>query len=316
MANRQLKIIYRSNSHAPLWLVADKSGSWQKNGLDVDTSPQLIREKAVESLKAGRVDLISGNHHNLYVRNAKNGEDFVHLAQATNNWTENKLVAGPGIRSIQDLRGKKVVADKLTSHAGLNIWLFLKQEGLDADRGDVELVELRGSSEERWRKVVAGEYAATFVTIPHDTRAAQAGAHVIAARAIPMIRGVTLTTTMSFVREHPEDIRLLTRGFVDAIHFFITKPQETLEILSEHARPILKLQTDEEIEALYAEWAQSLERKPYPALAAIANVFQLALRRDPEIAGYNPLALWDTHFVRELDDSGYIDGLYSGKGSV
>jgi ABC-type nitrate/sulfonate/bicarbonate transport system substrate-binding protein len=310
MANRQLRIIYRSNSHAPLWLVADKSGSWQQNGLDVDTSPQPVREKAVESLKSGRVDLISGNHHNLYVRNAKNGEDFVHLAQATNNWTENKLVARSGIRSIQDLRGKKIVADRLTSHAGLNVWLFLKQEGLDADRGDVELVELRGSSEERWKKVVAGEYDATFVTIPHDNRAAQAGAHVIAGRAIPMIRGVTLTTTMTFVREHAEDVRLLTRGFVDAIHFFITKPEETLEILSEHARPILKLQSDQEVKTLYDEWAQSLERKPYPALPAIANVFELALRRNPEIAGYNPLALWDTHFVRELDDSGYIDGLY------
>lgn len=310
MANRQLRIIYRSNSHAPLWLVADKSGSWQKNGLDVDTSPQLIREKAVESLKNGHVDLISGNHHNLYVRNANNGEDFVHLAQATNNWTENKLVVRPGIRSVQDLRGRKVVADKLTSHAGLNIWLFLKQEGLDVDRGDVELVELRGSSEERWKKVLAGEYAGTFVTIPHDTRAAQAGAHVIIGRAIPMIRGVTLTTTTTYVKNHQDEIRLLTKGFVDAIHFFLTRRQETLEILGEHATPILKLQSDAEVETLYNEWAQSLERKPYPALPAISNVFQLAVRRNPEIAGYNPLALWNTHFVRELDDSGYIDLLY------
>ncbi len=310
MANRQLRIIYRSNSHAPLWLVADKSGSWQKNDLDVDTSPQLVREKAVESLKSGHVDLISGNHHNLYVRNANNGDDFVHLAQATNNWTENKLVVGPGIHSVQDLKGKKVVADKLTSHAGLNIWLFLKQEGLDADRGDVELVELRGSSEDRWRKVVAGEYAATFVTIPHDTRAAQAGAQVITARAIPMIRGVTLTTTMTFVKSHQDEMRLLIKGFVDAIHFFLTRRQETLEILNEHATPILKLQSDAEVETLYDEWAQSLERKPYPALPAISNVFQLALRRNPEIASYNPLALWDTHFIRELDDSGYIDQLY------
>ena len=310
MAHHRLRIIYRSNSHAPLWLVADKSGSWRKNGLDVDTSPQLIREKAVESLKNGHVDLISGNHHNLYVRNAKNGEDFVHLAQATNNWTENKLVVGPGIDSVQDLKGKKVVADRLTSHAGLNIWLFLKQEGLDADRGDVELVELRGSSEERWRKVLAGEYAGTFVTIPHDSRAAQAGAHVITGRAIPMIRGVTLTTTMTFVRNHPEEIRLLAKGFVDAIHFFLTRRHETLEILNEHARPILRLQSDGEVETLYEEWAQSLERKPYPSLPAIANVFQLALRRNPEIAGYNPLALWDTHFIRELDDSGYLDSLY------
>jgi ABC-type nitrate/sulfonate/bicarbonate transport system substrate-binding protein len=310
MANRKLRIIYRSNAHAPLWLVADKSGSWQKNGLDVDTSPQLIREKAVESLKSGHVDLISGNHHNLYVRNAKNGEDFVHLAQATNNWTENKLVVTRGIRSVQDLKGKKIVADKLTSHAGLNIWLFLKQEGLDVDRGDIELVELHGSSEDRWRRVVSGEFAGTFVTIPHDTRAAEAGAHVIAVRAMPMIRGVTLTTTMSFVKNHPEEIRLLTRGFVDAIHFFITRKPETLEILKEHATPILKLQSDSEVETLYDEWAKSLERKPYPALEAIANVFQLAVRRDPEVSRYNPLALWNTHFVRELDDSGYIDRLY------
>ena len=310
MANRKLRIIYRSNSHAPLWLVADKSGSWEKNGLDVDTTPQLIREKAVESLKNGHVDLISGNHHNLYVRNAKNGEDFVHLAQATNNWTENKLVVSKGIRSVKDLKGKTIVADKLSSHAGLNIWLFLKQEGLDVDRGDIELVELRGASEERWKRVVKGEFAGTFVTIPHDARAAAAGAHVIPVRAIPMIRGVTLTTTMSFVKSHEEEVRLLTRGFVDAIHFFITRKQETLEILKEQAMPILKLQSDAEVETLYDEWAQSLERKPYPALAAIANVFQLAVRRNPEISAYNPLALWDTHFVRELDDSGYIDGLY------
>ncbi|MGN6716147.1 MAG: ABC transporter substrate-binding protein [Candidatus Binatia bacterium] len=311
MANHQLRIIYRSNSHAPLWLVAEKSGAWEKNGLNVDTSPQLIREKAVESLKNGHVDLISVNHHNLYVRNFKNGEDFVHLAQATNNWTENKLVVRPEIRSVQNLRGQKIVADKLTSHAGLNIWLFLKQEGLDVDGGDIEMVELRGSSEERWKRVLSGEFAGTFVTIPNDSRAAKAGARIITVRAIPMIRGVTLTTTMSFVKDHSSEVRLLTKGFVDAIHFFLTRKEETLEILKEHASPILKLQSDEEVETLYDEWAQSLERKPYPSPHAIANVFQLAVRRNPEISRCNPLALWDTHFVRELDDSGYIDRLYS-----
>ena len=310
MANKHLRIIYRSNSHAPLWLVADKSGVWGKNGLDVDTSPQLVREKAVEALRNGHVDLISGNHHNLYVRNAK-GEDFVHLAQATNNWTENKLVVNKAIRSVQELRGKKIVADKLNSHAGLNIWLFLKQEGLDVDRGDVELVELRGSSEERWKRVVAGEFDATFVTLPHDARAAKAGAHVMDVRAIPMVRGVTLTTTTRFVQQHEEEVQLLVRGFVDAIHFFLTRKDETLEILKENASPILHLESDDEVARRYDEWAGSLERKPYPDIDAIANVFQLAVRRDPEIAGYNPLALWDIHYVRALDDSGYIDRLYS-----
>jgi len=64
------------------------------------------------------------------------------------------------------------------------------------------------------------------------------------------------------------------------------------------------------ISALYNEWAQSLERKPYPSMEAMSNVFQLALRRNPEIADYNPVAMWDAHHVRELDNSGYIDKLY------
>jgi hypothetical protein len=71
MAFAELRIIYRSNSHAPLWVVAEKSGVWEKNNLAVNTSPQLVREKAVEALRNGHVDLISGNHHNLYLRNAK-----------------------------------------------------------------------------------------------------------------------------------------------------------------------------------------------------------------------------------------------------
>jgi ABC-type nitrate/sulfonate/bicarbonate transport system substrate-binding protein len=306
----KLKIIYRSHSHAPLGVLADKAGIWEKAGLEVDTSPLLVREKAVEALESGHVDLISGNHHNLYVRKAKNGEDFVHLAQAANNWADNRLVVANGIESVQELRGKRVVVDKITGHAGLNVWLFLLQEGLDADRGDVELVSWSGSAEERWKAVLKGEFAATFVGIPHDRRAARAGARVIPQRPMPMIRGVTLTTTMKFVKNNEEKIRRLIRGLVEAIHFFRTRRGETVKILEDHVAPILRLEDQKEIEALYDEWALSLEPKPYPALQAIANVFQLALKRNPEIADFNPLAMWDIHYVRELDDSGYIDRLY------
>jgi NitT/TauT family transport system substrate-binding protein len=306
---KKLRVIYRSNAHAPLWVVADKSGLWGENGLDVDTSPQLVREKAVESLKDGSVDVISGNHHNLYARNAK-GEDFVHLAQAANTWTDNLMVVRDGIKSVRDLRGKKICVDKLNSHSGLNVWLFLRQEGLDVDRGDMDLVAIPGSAEERYSRVLKGEFDATFVCIPHDQRVVKAGGRVIPVRVMPMIRGVTLTTTMTFVKSHEEEIRRLIRGFVDTIHFFLTRKEETLKILKNHLPAALGIKTDEELAALYGEWAESLERKPYPSMDAMANVFQLALRRNPEVEGYNPVAMWDTHYLRELDDSGYIDKLY------
>ena len=74
----------------------------------------------------------------------------------------------------------------------------------------------------------------TFITLPHDIRAERARAHVIRVRAMSMIRGVTLTTTMSFVKNHEAKIRHLIRVFVDAIHFFVMRKQETLEMLKEH----------------------------------------------------------------------------------
>ena len=306
----KLKVIYRSKTHAPLWIVAEKSGMWKKNDLEVDSSPLLIREKAVEALKNGHVDVISGNHHNLYVRNAKNGEDFVHLAQATNNWNENKMIVANGIQSVKELKGKRVAIDKLSGHTGLNVWLFLRQEGLDLDKGEVELVDSLESPEERWKAVLKGDFAATFIGIPHNIRAARAGARVIEVRRMPMIRGVTLTTTMSFVNSHEDEIRRLIRGMVEAIHFFLTKKEETLKILKRDIPSILKLDNDGEMEAIYNEWVESLGRCPYPSPEAINNVFQLALRGNPEIADFDPMALWNTRYLRELDDSGYIDSLY------
>jgi ABC-type nitrate/sulfonate/bicarbonate transport system substrate-binding protein len=306
---RELKIIYRSNSHAPFWIVAEKAGIWEKNGLQVNTSPQLAREKAVDALKNGRVDLISGNHHNLYVRIAKNHEDFIQLAQLGNLWTENRMIVADSIREVQDLRGKKVAIDQMNSHAGLNVWLFLRQEGLDPEKGEVKLVEGGPSTEKHWKGVLAGEYDATFVGRPHDLRAVGAGARVIPVRAMPMIRGVTLTTRIAFVRDNEDDVRRLIRGVVETVHFFLTQEERTKDIFAQAS--VLELQNGEEVSALYDDWTRFLDPKPYPTLEAINNVFALAVLRNPEIGAFNPLILWDTHYVRELDDSGFIDKLYS-----
>lgn len=305
---RELKIIYRSESHAPFWILAEQAGIWEKNGLRINTSPELNREKAVDALKNGHVDLISGNHHNLYARRFKNNEDFVHLAQLGNLWTENHLMVTDTMKNVQDLRGKQIAVDSKNSHAGLNVWLFMLQEGLDLDKGDYDLVETRASSEQRCKGVLAGEFDGAFVDLPHNLRAARKGLCEITVRPMPMIRGVTLTTTMAFVKSHEEEIRLLIRGSVEAVHFFLTQPEKTKRILRESRS--LGLQNDDEVRALYDQWAGFLERKLYPTAEGIANVFALAARLKPEIASMNPLVMWDTHYLRELDDSGFVDNLY------
>jgi ABC-type nitrate/sulfonate/bicarbonate transport system substrate-binding protein len=307
---KKIRIYYRAPSHVPLWKVMEECGFLEKHGLEMDLgSLEGQRKRAAEGLKSGELDIVSGNHHNLYARRALNGDPYVHIAQSNNSWRENHLVLSDGIRGVQDLKGKRVAMDDYDGHTGLNVWLYLRLNGLEEGR-DVELVTDPKKGVDRAREVMAGKYDATFIRAVDQLRAKAFGAKTVELPTMPMIEGVTLTTTTTYVRNHEEEARGLILALIDATHFFKTRREETLEIIKRTCSDLLKMKSDEEWNCFYETQADSLEPKPYPTLEAIRNVFALGVKRNPEIKDFNPLALWDLHYVREIDDSGYIDRLY------
>ena len=199
--------------------------------------------------------------------------------------------------------------DDYDGHTGLNVWLYLRQYGLEEGR-DVELVTGAKRGIERAKEVMAGKVEATFIRAVDCLRARKLGAKIIELPTMPMIEGVTLTTTTTYVNSHQEEVRSLILALIDAIHFFKTRKAETLTIIKKHCTDLLKMESDEEWDCFYETQAVSLEKKPYPSLEAIRNVFALAVKRDPEIETFNPLSLWDLHQLRQIDDSGYIDRLW------
>ena len=142
-------------------------------------------------------------------------------------------------------------------------------------------------------------------------RALKFGAKIIEVAPMAMIEGVTLTTTTTYVNNHEEECRSLIMAMIDGTHFFKTNKQDTLKILQQHCSELLKIRNDEEWDCFYENQVQTLESVPYPSLAALQNVFALAVKRNPEIKEFNPLALWDLHYVKEIDDSGYVRKLYA-----
>ena len=64
---------------------------------------------------------------------------------------------------------------------------------------------------------------------------------------------------------------------------------------------------------MYDDIAPGLSAKLYPTMAAIGNVYEAAKRFDAAAADINPMELWDMHHVRRIDDSGFIDSLYSAQ---
>jgi ABC-type nitrate/sulfonate/bicarbonate transport system substrate-binding protein len=309
MSKKKIRIFYRAPSHVPIWKVMEAAGCLEKHGLEMEFGSLVDkRKRATEGLLTGEFDIVSGNHHSLYARRALQGDPFVHIAQLTNRWNQHWMIAREGFNTLADLKGKRVVNAKIGGHMGLNVWLHLRQNGLE-DGKNIQLIDGDNKGIERARHVMAGVFDACFVGNIDQLRARKLGAHVVELPTFPMIEGPTITTTTPWVNNHPEQVSALLHAFVDAIHFFKTQREETLRILKE-CQSMLRTQSEEELEAFYDERADEYQAKPYPTIEAIQNVFQLGLKETPEMVGFNPLVMWDMHHLRAIDDSGYIDRLY------
>ena len=310
---------YRSGSHLVFLHVVAESGSWEKHGLSVDYDRKISSTDAHRQVPTGEVEFVGGNHVSTYGHRAR-GDNWVYLGQTVNK-VHSKLVVRPdsGINGFADLRGK--VVGTRGSHPGLNDWLQLKRRGLDVDRDDVQLVnqlthkkgqmdEEAGGGERQplWHWVRDRKCDAALMTPPEHLFAEDAGLKVIDIEAMPMIWFTTVSSSLNFVARHPDIVDRFLKGLIEGVHFFKTQPEKSIEIIQ---RRVGKGELSRE-QATYV-WqglAPLLEPKLYPAMDAISNVYEEAKRQDKDALKINPLELWDTHHIRRIDDSGFVDSLY------
>ncbi len=311
---------YRSSSHLTLMHVINECGAWERHGLDVDYDKGINREDAHELVPTGEVEFVSGNHVSTYAARAR-GDTWAYLGQtiSKNNLS---LVTRPdiGIETLEDVRKRKF--GSRGRHPGLNTWLYLKQHGLDPDTDQVEIiredrVELPDGTFKLNRKnlmdmVKDGDVDACFMTLPNKEFAKRDGLKIIDLEPQPMVFFMTVSSSMKLVEERPDVIERMLKGVIEGIAFFKTEKEKTIQIIMDKHKKEGDLDR-ETAELMYDDFAPILEPKLYPGLDAIANVYQEALKQDEkngDAARIHPLALWDFHFLREIDDSGFINNLY------
>jgi len=303
----KIKFPYRSDGHLAFLHVVQESGSWAKHNLEVEYDYFISAEDSHKLVASGEVEFVSGNHLTPYAARLK-GDPWVYVGQ-TLNLNYHRLCVQPnsGINGMADLKGK-VVAHK-GQHPGLNNWLFLKENGLDVDKGQVAMRKSASSGKAAWEGVKVGEFDAALITPPDDIFAKKAGLKVIEIPFQPMVWFTTISTSSKFTEKHPDIVERVLKAICEGTAFFKRDKAKTTKILAEKFK---KAGWDGEVvEHMYKELAAILEKKPYPSLPAIRNVFELAKRQHPEVEGTNPLALWDMHYLRRVDDSGFIDKLYA-----
>ena len=142
-------------------------------------------------------------------------------------------------------------------------------------------------------------------------RALKCAAKIVEVTTMAVIEGVTLTTTTTYAQSHEEERRVSIMGLVDDIHFYKSNKADTFKIVQKYCSELLKMHGGEEWNCVYDNQVESLESAPYPSIEAMQNVFALGVKHNPEIQEFNPLALWDRHYVKEVEDSGYSRKLYA-----
>jgi len=211
--------------------------------------------------------------------------------------------ADSGINKVSDLKGKKVATKG--KHPGLNTWLFIKQAGL---LNECHVEKAKGSKF-HWEAVRDGEADAAFVTPPADILSKRAGLKVIEVPFLPMVWFTTVSSGLPFVEKHAEIVDRMLRGICEGIAYFKTHRAESIKIIKEKYKAEGDLD-DETATNLYEDLKMILQAKPYATIPAIANVYEISIEQDRAAEKTDPMALWDFHYLRRIDDSGFIDNLY------
>jgi len=311
---------YRSSSHLALMHVINESGAWERNGLKVDFDKIISRGDAHDLVPKGEVEFVSGNHVSTHAARAK-GDTWQYLGQTV---SKNKLflITRPdaGINKLEDVRKRKF--GNRGRHPGLNTWLYLKQAGLDPDKDQVELVTEKREEDAAGAKKVQGksllsmvsdsDVDAAFVNQPRTEQARRMGLKVIDIPTQDMIFFMTISSSAKMVTERPDVVKRVLKSVLEGIAYFKINKNETIKILMAKHKKEGDLDLDMATK-VYDDLAARLEPKLYPSLPAVYNVYQEALKQDEkngDAAKVHPLALWNVNFLREIDDSGFINKLY------
>ncbi len=308
----RIRGIYRSPTHLPIWEVLEEAGIWREVGIEV-TSFEFCNSSATteKALFAGEIDFVSGNHISPYALVAE-GKPIVSIASPGNS-VNDRLISRKPVRSLSEIEGARIGDTAIRDAAGGyhhprgNHMLYIMRAGLKLD--DVEWVPLAEDTH-ALRDVLpdafeAGRIDAALVTGNTDAYE-RAGLHVLPLEPLPMINGPTITTGMNVLRERPGLGERLVKAMVLGIHFAKTQRTRTEAILAD-----LK----ERIPASGGRYASvtKLASKPYPDIRGVANAYKLCCMDAPKAEELSPMSLWDLHYLRDLDDSGFIDELYASE---
>ena len=118
-----------------------------------------------------------------------------------------------------------------------------------------------------------------------------------------------VATSRRFIREQPDIVRRYVRSQVETVHRIYTDKETSLQILRKYFRGNVERDILEKTWELLTE-GTLLPNKQYPTIEGLKFILAPLTEKDAKARAAKPEDFADLSFIKELDQSGYIDSLY------
>ena len=289
-----------SGPHAVLWL-AREAGLFEKNGLRTDVAYIRSGSTMGQALVAGEIQLAQmGGPAALAAGVA--GFDVTMVAVALNT---TPIVIMGKVSSIEELKGKAIGVTRYGSNTDISARFAIRKAGLQPEK-DVALVQLEDYAG-IMGGIQSGRIAAGALADPFTDHAKKLGYKEIADIAALGLEFpfVGIVTKKTFIKEQPDVVQRFVRAYTESIALYKNNRELAKKVTSKYTG----IKDPEILNSTVDFYAPKLASVPYPTIGGIRFVLDQVATRDPRAKNYNPETFMDLRFVKQLEDSGFIQGL-------
>ena len=311
-AARRVQIGFASftSLSAPLWLAVDR-GFFAQEGLD----PELVFIGSAPTMVASMIarELPFASTAGTAVMSAVAGGAPLKILATFANRVSSDLVARPGIVHPEDLRGKRVGVQSMGGGIWMQALLGLERLGLDPVRDRLHIQAI-GPQPQLVKALETGVIDVTVLPA--------AFSEALKARGYPVLlemgtANIPFTLNSLFalketVEQSPQLVERVLKGLLRALAF-VHQPSNREAVIQTLARRLRVEQRG--AEEAYRVALETLERKPYSSAEGLLNIRRLLARSNPRVSAIQVDDVVDTRILRRLDESGFIDALYSTSGA-
>ena len=289
-----------SGAMLPLWVISEARLD-QKYGFNLQNIYISGGARLTQTVVSADIDMAATG--GAVINAVLSGAELVYIAAGVPTYGFS-LYSRADVKDVPSLKGKVVGLMTKGASTDHGMTALLRQYNLRSGQ-DVKILYL-GGVREGLAALDRGIVAATTISAPTTLMARRLGFKELVNFATLKILYVQLgmVSRRSLLRQQPEQIKAFLRAYIAAIKVV----NEDADVSKRSLAKYLATTDGPIIEEAYQAYRGIYPKVPYMTEEQIVSI--LAVADHPKAAAADPKEFFDNRFMKEIEDSGFIQELY------